>query len=99
MGTHESERKPDEFVAEASHYPEHGPNAGLFVGVNTVHICTSTNDIKHAMVAVTIAILGFLLPSMAVFKVKGKPNVHHEDKIWQLANNPPIPMPGQCLDG
>ena len=42
------------------------------VGVKTVHIRTSTNDTKRAMVAVTITGLGLVLPSMVVFK--GKPN-------------------------
>jgi hypothetical protein len=42
------------------------------VGVRTVHVRTSTNDTKHTTVAVTITSLGFLLPSMVVFK--GKPN-------------------------
>jgi hypothetical protein len=42
------------------------------VGVRTVQVCTSTNDTKRAMVAVTITSLGFLLPSMVVFK--GNPN-------------------------
>ncbi len=42
------------------------------VGVKTVQIRTSTNDTKCVMVAVTITGLGFLLPSMVIFK--GKPN-------------------------
>jgi hypothetical protein len=42
------------------------------IGVKTVHIHTSTNDTKHAMVAVTITGSGAVLPSMDIFK--GKPN-------------------------
>ncbi len=42
------------------------------VRVNTVHVCTSTNDTKRAMVAVAITGSGFLLLSMVIFK--GKPN-------------------------
>ena len=37
-------------------------------GVKTVHICTSTNDTKHAMVAVTICADGMVLQSVVVFK-------------------------------
>ena len=42
------------------------------VGVNTVHIRTSTNDTKRATVAATIAADRTVLPSMVVFK--GQPN-------------------------
>ena len=42
------------------------------IGVKTVHIRTSTNDTKRAMVAVTITGSGAVLPSMVIFK--GKPN-------------------------
>ncbi len=38
------------------------------IGMKTVHIRTSTNDTKRAMVAVTIASDGAVLPSTTIFK-------------------------------
>ena len=100
MGTHVSQRKPDEVAAESSDYMDlmcqivEGPHRDWHfiinmdqtpvyftmnakrmlgvIGVKTVHIHTSTNNTKHAMVAVTITGSGAVLLSMVIFK--GKPN-------------------------
>jgi hypothetical protein len=58
------------------------------IGIKTVHIRMSTNDTKRATVAVTIARDGAILPSTIIFK-----------RVWHIPDNPPLPMPGQCLDG
>jgi len=98
MGTHVSQRKPDEVAAEASDYMDlmrqicEGPHRDRrfiinmdqtpvyftmnakrtleVIGVKSVHIRTSTNDTKHATVAVTITGSGAVLPSMDIFKGK-----------------------------
>ena len=44
------------------------------IGVKTIHIRTSTNEMKRATVAVTIAANGMVPPSTIVFKFKGKPD-------------------------
>jgi hypothetical protein len=42
------------------------------IGIQTVHICLTANNTKQAMVAVTIATDGTVLPSKIIFK--GKPD-------------------------
>ena len=95
MGTHQSQRKPEEVAAEALDYMNlicallMGPHCDWrfilimdqtpayfcmtqkktleVVGVKTVHICTSTSNMKHATVEVTIAADGTVLPLTIVF--------------------------------
>ena len=98
MGTHETQRRPDDVAQEASEYMDlvrqflEGPHRNRrfilnmdqtpvffsmtakrtleVIGTRTVHIRVSPNDAKRAMVAVTIASDGTVLPSMIVFKGK-----------------------------
>jgi hypothetical protein len=61
-------------------HPQHGSNAYLFsmtrkkmvevVGVKPVHICTSSNNTKHARVPVKITGDNIFLPLMVNFKGK-----------------------------
>ena len=96
MGTHQTQRKPEEVATEVAEYMalvrqflvglHHDKRFVLnmdqmptwfsmskkrtleVVGVKTVHIRTSTNNTKRAMLAVTIAADGMVLPLMVVFK-------------------------------
>jgi hypothetical protein len=42
------------------------------IEARTIYVCTSSNDMKHATVAVTTAAVGTVLPSTIIFK--GKPD-------------------------
>ena len=98
MGTHVSQRNPEEVAKEAADFMSlmrpivTGPHRDWrfilnmdqtpvyfsmskkktldIAGMKTIHIRTSTNDMKRAIVAVTIAADGTLLPSTVVFKGK-----------------------------
>jgi len=125
MGKHQTQRKPEEVVAEALDYMNLiralllGPRCDQHfilnvdqmpvyfcmtrkktlevVGVKTVHIRTSTSDTKRATMAVTIPADGTVLPSTIVFNFKGEPD--GQIARTEFPNNPPLPLPGQCLDG
>lgn len=96
MGTHESQRHPDEVKEEAQDFLSEmkkkvvGPHRDKrfiinmdqtpvyfsmepsktleLIGRKTVHVRKSTNDTKHATVAVSITASGIILPSVVVFK-------------------------------
>jgi hypothetical protein len=130
MGTHQTQRKPEEVVAEALDYMNLirtlllGPHRNRHfilnmdqtplyfcmtrkktlevVGVTTVHVRTSTSDMKCVTVAVTIAADGTVLPSTIVFKgkrmvrLRGQSSAHTRQPTTTIARTLPGWMRGLC---